>query len=438
MALISCPECNKQISDKANICVGCGAPVVIDLPQPNFKSDANIAEEISAEDNTSLNTSNLTPTIDNSNLDNNEITFMEGAGSYVKSTFNVIQGTILLTSKRFVFFKRSRFFNIMMGIWQFLFKGTHMVFEIELSKLKSIHSEKHGLGSILIFTTTQGEKFPIQFGNFNRKKWLQCIIDAVKNYNPNIKTSQIGDNINFSIDTSIQSRIILKSSDDALSELKKEKDKFDLGLITQSEFETKKVELKKIILKLPKSDLESDATLTEEGPTEKNISLNTSNLKPEIDNSTLDGTNSEIKRGTFKTFFGYILVSLVVIFLIFLLTGGLNTSPISDSTETTIPVTVDSRVFGTYIFKRAGIKGVITLKSENNNIYDCEIQMYLNNEVVAGFPIEGTYVFKPSNKLEFNWEVPELNTTMSSMTVIYLPKKQILRLLDGTDYIKKY
>jgi predicted amidophosphoribosyltransferase len=33
MALINCPECNKQISDKANICVGCGAPVVIDSPQ---------------------------------------------------------------------------------------------------------------------------------------------------------------------------------------------------------------------------------------------------------------------------------------------------------------------------------------------------------------------------------------------------------------------
>ena len=27
MALINCPECNKQISDKAEICVGCGAPV---------------------------------------------------------------------------------------------------------------------------------------------------------------------------------------------------------------------------------------------------------------------------------------------------------------------------------------------------------------------------------------------------------------------------
>ena len=29
MALINCPECNKQISDKAEICVGCGAPVEI-------------------------------------------------------------------------------------------------------------------------------------------------------------------------------------------------------------------------------------------------------------------------------------------------------------------------------------------------------------------------------------------------------------------------
>ena len=29
MALINCPECDKQISDKAEICVGCGAPVVL-------------------------------------------------------------------------------------------------------------------------------------------------------------------------------------------------------------------------------------------------------------------------------------------------------------------------------------------------------------------------------------------------------------------------
>lgn len=193
-----------------------------------------------------------------------------------------------------------------------------------------------------------------------------------------------------------------------------------------------------VIKELLKSDFESDTILTQEVSTEENISLNTSNLIPEIDNSNLDATNNEIKRGTFKTFFGYVLVSSVVIFLIFLLTGGLNTSTISESNEATIPVTVDSKVFGTYIFNSdAGIKGVIILKSENNSMYHCEIQMYLNNEVVAGFPIEGTYVFKPSNELEFTWEVPELNKTMSTMTIVYLPKKQILRLSDGTDYIKK-
>lgn len=27
MALISCPECGKEISDKAELCVGCGAPI---------------------------------------------------------------------------------------------------------------------------------------------------------------------------------------------------------------------------------------------------------------------------------------------------------------------------------------------------------------------------------------------------------------------------
>lgn len=28
MALISCPECGKQISDKAAVCIGCGAPLI--------------------------------------------------------------------------------------------------------------------------------------------------------------------------------------------------------------------------------------------------------------------------------------------------------------------------------------------------------------------------------------------------------------------------
>ncbi len=30
MALIKCPECGKQISDKAGSCPGCGCPIEID------------------------------------------------------------------------------------------------------------------------------------------------------------------------------------------------------------------------------------------------------------------------------------------------------------------------------------------------------------------------------------------------------------------------
>ncbi len=181
------------------------------------------------------------------NLDNNENTFMEGAGVYLKSTFNVIQGTIFLTSKRFVFCKRSGLFNAVAGpLLMHLAKGSHMVFEIELSKLNSIHSEKHGFGSKYIFTNNQGETFPLQFMT-GKEKWLQSIIDAVRNHNPNVKINQIGDNINFSLNTTIQSTTNQKSSDDALSELKKAKDKFDLGLITQNEYESLREELKKFI-----------------------------------------------------------------------------------------------------------------------------------------------------------------------------------------------
>lgn len=32
MALISCPECGKEISDKATNCIGCGAPIEKSLP----------------------------------------------------------------------------------------------------------------------------------------------------------------------------------------------------------------------------------------------------------------------------------------------------------------------------------------------------------------------------------------------------------------------
>jgi hypothetical protein len=46
MALINCPECNKQISDKSKECVGCGAPRHVFIEVKNDKSSKLIIEEL--------------------------------------------------------------------------------------------------------------------------------------------------------------------------------------------------------------------------------------------------------------------------------------------------------------------------------------------------------------------------------------------------------
>jgi hypothetical protein len=179
-------------------------------------------------------------------LNSNEQTFMEGAGAYLKSSFNVIQGTFFLTSTRFVFCKRSGVFNAIAGpLLMHLAKGSQVVFEINLSELKSIHSEKHGFGSKLIFTDSSNQEYALQF-ILNKEKWLNSIQDAVKNSNSRIKITQIGDRYSFLTEAG-DAKSKDKTSDEALTELKKVKDKFDLELITKEEYEVKKAELRKFI-----------------------------------------------------------------------------------------------------------------------------------------------------------------------------------------------
>ncbi|MDO9629000.1 MAG: SHOCT domain-containing protein [Acholeplasmataceae bacterium] len=180
------------------------------------------------------------------NLDNNEQTYMEGAGSYAKSTLNVIQGTFYLTSKRFMFCKRSGLFDALTGpLLMHLAKGTHLVFEIELSKLKSITYKKHGFGKLLCFINSNNEEFLLVFTT-SKEKWLSTIMDVVIRNNPTTKIEQIGEYYSFSV-VAEEMKSNGKKSDEALAELKKAKDKFDLGLITQSEYESKKEELRKFI-----------------------------------------------------------------------------------------------------------------------------------------------------------------------------------------------
>jgi hypothetical protein len=55
MPIINCPECNKQISDKAEICLGCGAPVIkgfrignLEIAPNDFPSMMNWQDAINA------------------------------------------------------------------------------------------------------------------------------------------------------------------------------------------------------------------------------------------------------------------------------------------------------------------------------------------------------------------------------------------------------
>lgn len=42
MALISCPECEKEISDKASSCPSCGVPISDDSKAPNTSSHTSV------------------------------------------------------------------------------------------------------------------------------------------------------------------------------------------------------------------------------------------------------------------------------------------------------------------------------------------------------------------------------------------------------------
>lgn len=47
MALIKCPECSKDISNKARWCVGCGFPMASDFPRGTSVSDVITIEKTS-------------------------------------------------------------------------------------------------------------------------------------------------------------------------------------------------------------------------------------------------------------------------------------------------------------------------------------------------------------------------------------------------------
>lgn len=131
-------------------------------------------------------------------FNDNEVVFMEGSVSYLKSKINVLQGTGYLTSKRFVFCKRTGLLNALLGsLLVHLIKGKNIMFEINLDNIESINGLKHGFAKKYILRDKNGNEYALQF--IRKDKWLKAIKEAVKFNNPLININQVGDYIQFKL-----------------------------------------------------------------------------------------------------------------------------------------------------------------------------------------------------------------------------------------------
>ena len=79
MALIKCPECGKQVSDKAQACVGCGYPI----------SEMVIG-------NSNKNTTPVTNTYNTSNVEKKQMTQASSSSTYTKGSSSSGGGCLMV------------------------------------------------------------------------------------------------------------------------------------------------------------------------------------------------------------------------------------------------------------------------------------------------------------------------------------------------------
>ena len=135
MALIKCPECGREISDKAASCVGCGCPI----------NHGDASRE----------------------RDKPETILMQGLCNQCGG-FAVKNGTGILTNHRFLYLKHSLAKIAAVGVLTYLTRGSYE-YEIPLDAISSIEDGRHGISRTLVITTRYGETFNYYFTN--REEW---------------------------------------------------------------------------------------------------------------------------------------------------------------------------------------------------------------------------------------------------------------------------
>jgi hypothetical protein len=122
---------------------------------------------------------------------------MDGSCNYLKGIMNVKQGTAYLTTKRFLFGKRSGAFQAIAGpLLMHLAKGGDIIIDIEFSNLKRIEKRSHGFANKYIFSTRNGKEYALQF-NRKQEQWLNSICEAAQRDIPSLKVNRLGNLIEF-------------------------------------------------------------------------------------------------------------------------------------------------------------------------------------------------------------------------------------------------
>lgn len=149
MAMIKCPDCGREISDKAAACVGCGCPI----------TQSTIAAETREADKP-------------------EVVLMKGLCNKC-GKFSVQNGSGMLTNHRFVYMKHSLGKIFAIGALANLTQGD-FEFDIPLNEITGIQDGRHGFSKTIIIQTTDGQQY--EFYINNREEWKIKIQSAISAY----------------------------------------------------------------------------------------------------------------------------------------------------------------------------------------------------------------------------------------------------------------
>lgn len=176
----------------------------------------------------------------NITLSNGEKLILDGKGVYYTSAITAATGTAYLTSQRFIFNKVSMAKMGLLGGFATFTEGNVRVFDIQLTDIINIKRKKIALNTKYTFVTKDGKEYSIAFSS-EHEHWITLILDTIKQYTSNTVTEE---KEGFQITSPNDKKL---TSDEALAKLTAAKQKLDLGLISNSDYEQIKLQLRKFI-----------------------------------------------------------------------------------------------------------------------------------------------------------------------------------------------